>query len=138
MVTTYKLEDTLEKCGINMEFATSILGHYYCDGKYYIILNNKSLESNESLCRTVSAEEISHYRIIIGDKTPRKYMCFMDKLEVAKHKLKTFKWTTDFLVPTSMPLDYIRKQISVVLVDLVDYFYVIYDFIMKKLKSITK
>ncbi len=48
-------------------------------------------------------------------------MCFRDRLEMSKHELKVLKWITDFLMQTGMLLDYTRKQISVVLVALVDY-----------------
>lgn len=61
MVTTDKLEDIIEKYRTILEFSSPLYpGYYYCYGKYYKILINKSIERNKRLYRTVLAEEIGH------------------------------------------------------------------------------
>ncbi|MDF2545767.1 MAG: peptidase [Anaerosolibacter sp.] len=137
MITTEKLETIITKCHIIKSFyplPESTLGYYYYDGNYYCILINESIKSNERLYRVVLAEEIGHYRTTIGDITPRKYMCYRDRLEVDKKELQALKWATDFLIPTDMLIRVINDKVISSIQDITDYFLVTYDFLMRKLE----
>jgi Zn-dependent peptidase ImmA (M78 family) len=141
MIVTEKLECILKKCHIIKEFATlpeSILGYYYCDGDYYVILINEKIRSNERLYRCVLAEEIGHYRTTIGDITPRKYMCYKDRLTVDKMELYALRWATDFIIPTDMLLDTIKDQSQPTITQLVNHFQVTQTFMMQKLEFMLK
>ena len=141
MIATEKLEAFLHKCHIIKEFATlpdEILGYYYCDGDYYIILINESIRNNERLYRCILAEEIGHYRTTIGDITPRKYMCYRDRLRIDKMELQALKWAADFMIPTDMLLSYLQDRIQPTVAELVDYFFVTQEFMMQKLEFMSK
>ncbi len=137
MVATNKLEEITRKCRIITSFSDlseSILGYYYCDGRYDIILINNSIQSDERLYRCVLAEEIGHYRTTIGDITPRKYMCYRDRLELDKKEQLALHWATDFLIPTKMLLSELKKNNSPSLKNISDQFFVTEDFMMRKLE----
>lgn len=141
MIKTEKMDIILDKCRIIKEFAplpSSILGYYFCDGEYYIILINEAIKHDERLYRTVLAEEIGHYRTTIGDITPRKYMCYADRITVDRHELKALKWATDFLIPTETLLNVLKTKTAETLEDLVNYFYVTNEFFMKKLEFMAR
>lgn len=141
MIATEKLEAVLRKCHIIREFATlpeQTLGYYYCDGNYYVILINESIRGDERLYRCVLAEEIGHYRTTIGDITPRKYMCYRDRLKVDKMELLALRWATDFMVPTENLLDILREQKLPSVEMLADEFRVTYPFLMQKLEFMSK
>ncbi|WHH58257.1 ImmA/IrrE family metallo-endopeptidase [Petroclostridium sp. X23] len=141
MIETEKLETILTKCRIIIEFAPlpeSVLGYYNYDGDYYIILINECIRNNERLYRTVLAEEIGHYRTTIGDITPRKYMCYQDRIEIDKKELLALKWATDFLIPTSKVLDVLRDKLATSFSQLADYFLVTQDFLLQKFKFMAR
>lgn len=141
MIATDKLEAILKKCRIIKEFATlpeTTLGYYYCDRDYYVILINEVIRSDERLYRSVLAEEIGHYRMTIGDITPRKHMCYRDRLNVDKQELLAMKWATGFLVPTGMLLGFLREQKLLSLANLTDRFMVTPEFMMQKLEFMSK
>lgn len=141
MVKTEKLETIIEKCRIIKEFSKlpePVLGYYTYDGGYYIILINESIKNNERLYRTVLAEEIGHYRTTIGDLTPRKYMCYRDRIHIDKYELMALKWATNFLVPTEELLEVIKNSVSTSLNELADYFFVTKEFIDTKFKFMAK
>lgn len=141
MIATEKLEAILRKCHIIREFATlpeQTLGYYYCDGNYYVILINESIIGDERLYRCVLAEEIGHYRTTIGDITPRKYMCYNDRLKVDKMELLALRWATDFMIPTENLLDLLRGQKPSSVEMLTDEFKVTSPFLMQKLEFMSK
>jgi Zn-dependent peptidase ImmA (M78 family) len=141
MITTEKLETIITKCHIIKSFyplPKSTLGYYYYDGDYYCILINESIKSSERLYRVVLAEEIGHYRTTIGDITPRKYMCYADRLAVDKKELQALKWATDFLIPTETLLKVIKERVASTVQELSDYFFVTHDFFMRKLGFMAK
>ena len=141
MIETEKLETILKKCRIIKEFATlpeSILGYYYCDTNYYVILINESIKRDARLYRCVLAEEIGHYRTTIGDITPRKYMCYKDRLTIDKKEQSALKWATDFMIPTQMLLDFLKEHKQPTIIELSDYFNVTEDFLMRKLEFMSK
>jgi len=140
MISTEKLDIILKKCHIIKEFAAlpdQILGYYYCDGNYYVILINEKIRGDEKLYRCVLAEEIGHYRTTIGDITPRKY-CDRDRLKIDKMELLALKWATEFIVPTEKLLESL-KEFKLPSIDmLVDQFQVTYDFMLQKLEFMSK
>lgn len=141
MIATEQLEAILRKCRIIREFATlpdQILGYYYCDGNYYVILINDRIRGDERLYRCVLAEEIGHYRTTIGDITPRKYMCYRDRLTVDKMEQLALRWATDFIIPTDKLLNVIKKCIQPTIDFLVDEFQVTYGFMLQKLEFMSK
>lgn len=141
MISTKKLETICRKCHIIKEFAPlpeSILGYYYCDGNYYVILINESIRDDEKLYRCVLAEEIGHYRTTIGDITPRKYMCYRDRLTVDKMEYLALRWATDFMVPTGMLIDSLREWLQPSFDGLVEYFQVTNQFMLHKLEFMSK
>ncbi|AOT68374.1 ImmA/IrrE family metallo-endopeptidase [Geosporobacter ferrireducens] len=141
MLTTDELESVITKCHIIKSFCPlpeSTLGYYYYDGDYYCILINESIRNDERLYRIVLAEEIGHYRTTIGDITPRKYMCYRDRLLVDKKELQALRWATDLLIPTDTLLKIIREKTASTVQELIDYFFVTYDFFMHKLDFMAK
>lgn len=141
MIDTEKLEEIIDKCGIIKEFAPlpdSILGYYCCDKDYYMILINEKLKNDERLYRTVVAEEVGHYKTTIGDATPRKYMCYRDRLEIDKKELMALKWATEFLIPTDMFLYAIKARTIHTQRDMIDHFYVTEKFFLHKLEFMAK
>ncbi len=141
MVDTEKLEEITAKCHIIKEFATlpdSIYGHYYCDGNYYVILINEKLKRNERLYRCVLAEELGHYRTTIGDITPRRYMCYSERLDIDKKELAAIRWAVDFLVPTSALLYAVSRGKVESIEDMAEYFCVTEEFILQKLEFMSK
>ena len=141
MIATDALEALLKDCLIIKEFATlpeSVLGYYYCDGDYYVILINDTIRNNERLYRCILAEEIGHYKMTLGDITPRRYMCYKDRLNIDKQELQALKWATDFLIPTGMLLDFLKEQNQLAVTELVDYFNVTQEFFMQKLEFMAK
>lgn len=141
MISTEKLETILDKCQILKLYAPlpqSVLGYYYCHKDYYIILINEKIKNNERLYRAVLAEEIGHYRTTIGDITPRKYMCYSERIELDKKELAALKWATDFLVPTDKLIDTIKNKVALTFEELLDHFYVTEEFLMLKFKFMAK
>ena len=141
MVKTEKMDEIIEKSQIILEFAPlpdQVLGYYTFDNGYYIILVNDSIKNDEKLYRTVLAEEIGHYRTTIGDITPRKYMCYSKRIQIDKKELLALKWATDFLIPTDMLLEKIKKETILNIHDLMDYFQVTKAFFMQKLEFMAK
>lgn len=141
MIKTEKFDIILQKCRIIKEYLPlpeSILGYYYCDGNYYMIMLNESIQCNERLDRCVLAEEIGHYHTSIGDITPRKYMCYRDRLSMDKQELQAMRWATDFLIPTELLLDTIRINKTVTLPELSDCFMVTYDFLKQKFEFMSR
>ena len=121
MIKTEKFDIILQKCRIIKEYLPlpkSILGYYYCDKNYYMIMLNESIQCNERLDRCVLAEEIGRYHTSIGDITPRKYMCYRDRLSMDRQELQAMRWATDFLIPTKLLLDTIRTNKTVTLPEL--------------------
>ncbi|MDF2546096.1 MAG: peptidase [Anaerosolibacter sp.] len=141
MIETSKLENIISKCGIILEFRTlpdSTLGYYFFDGNYYMILIDDRIRNLEKLYRTVLAEEIGHYRTTIGDITPRKYMCYGDRLEVDKKEVAALRWAVDFLIPTEMLLDAIKNKFVRNLSEMADHFVVTEQFVMHKLEFMAR
>lgn len=141
MVATEKLEQIISKCRITKEVHTlpaHILGYYYADGSDYIILINKSITSDSNLYRTVLAEEIGHHMTTIGDCTPRKYMHYRDRITIDKQELLALKWAANFLIPTGMLLDALKSKIVSSLQELVDYFSVSIELIMRKIEFMAR
>ncbi len=141
MIATEKLEEILAKCRIIKEFATlpePVLGYYYCDGNYYIILVNESIRNNECLYRCVLAEEIGHYRMTIGDITPRKYMCYRDRLTMDKQEQEAIRWAINFVIPTTELIDLLKRTKHPDIKDLEDYFFVTHEFLMQKFYFMSK
>ncbi|KAB3535622.1 ImmA/IrrE family metallo-endopeptidase [Alkaliphilus pronyensis] len=141
MVPTENLDLIIQKCRIFKKYAPlpdNILGYYYYDGDYYIILINNILKGNERLYRTVLAEEIGHYRTTIGDITPRKYMCNKDRLEIDKKELLALRWACDFLIPTDSLIELVKNKNAISLADMADYFMVTEEFMMKKFEFMAK
>ncbi len=141
MIETEKLDIIIRKCRIIKEYQPlpeAVLGYYYCDGSYYMILLNESIRCDTKLDRCVLAEEIGHYRTNIGDITPRKYMCYRDRLTVDKQEMLALRWATDFLVPTEMLLEALKNNLVTSLSDLSEYFMVTQDFLLQKLEFMSK
>jgi Zn-dependent peptidase ImmA (M78 family) len=141
LISTEKLENITKKCRIITRFEPlddCILGYYYSDKNYNIILLNQSIKNNERLYRCVLAEELGHYRITIGDITPRKYMCYKDRLTVDKQELLALRWATDFLIPSQMIIEALKTRAVNTFSELVDYFYVTKEFLMYKLEFMSK
>jgi Zn-dependent peptidase ImmA (M78 family) len=135
MVPTYQLEEIINKCRIIKELAqlpNNILGYYCFEDGYYFILINESINNNERVYRTVLAEEIGHYRTTIGDITPRKYMCYEDRMVIDKKELAALKWAVNFLIPTEMLLNIVKDGLCPTLSEIAEYFVVTEEFITKK------
>jgi Zn-dependent peptidase ImmA (M78 family) len=141
VVETDILDTIIRKCKIIKRFAPlddSILGYYYCDGRYDIILINESIQDNDRVYRCVLAEEIGHYRMTIGDTTPRKFMCYRDRLALDKQELLALRWAVDFLIPSKTILEAMEKQSLHSICDLENYFMVTREFLMQKLEFMSK
>ncbi|QZY56662.1 peptidase [Crassaminicella profunda] len=141
MIPTDKLETIIIKCEIIKEFMPlppSVLGYYYSDGDYSLILIAEKIRNNERLYRIVLAEEVGHYRTTIGDITPRRYMCYSDRINVDKKELLALKWATNFLIPTNMLISVIKQRIATTFHDLVNYFFVTEEFLIEKFKFMAK
>jgi len=138
MVETAKLEELLRKHRIIMSYApldNSILGFYYCDGNYRIILINNSIKTNERLFRSVLSEEIGHHMTTYGDITKRKHSHYCYDSAVDKHEETSIKWAVDFLIPTASLLSVLKEHGFVSSEELEDYFCVTSNFLMQKFKS---
>ncbi len=48
----------------------------------------------------------------IGDITPRKYMCYRDRLAIDKQEQLALKWACDFLIPTGILLDHLKNDFN--------------------------
>lgn len=141
LVETDKLEYILNSQGIILEFAPlneSILGYYFSDGDFHILLINKKIKNNERLYRTILAEEIGHYKTTIGDITPKKEISYIKKIEIDKKELLALRWATDFLIPTELLLKAIKDRLVGTFEDILDYFYVTEEFLLHKLKFMAK
>lgn len=141
MVNTSNLDEIIKNCSIikkDVSLPSSIFGYYCYDGDSYYILINKKILENKKIYRCVLAEEIGHYRTTIGDITPRKYMCYKDKLEIDKKERVALKWATEFLIPTNSLIDYIKDKDILSITTLTDYFCVTKDFIMTKFDFMSK
>ncbi len=88
---------------------------------------NESIRGDERLYRCVLAEEIGHYRTTIGDITPRKYMCYSDRLTLDKMELAALRRATDFVIPTEQVISFLKKQKQPTIEMLVDEFFVTHD-----------
>jgi Zn-dependent peptidase ImmA (M78 family) len=141
LIETEKLDIILQKCRIIREYLPlpeTMLGYYYSDEHYYFIMLNENIRSDERLDRCVLAEEIGHYHTSIGNITPRKHMCYRDRLTKDRQELQAIKWAIDFLIPTRLLLDVIVENKAVSLQELADYFMVTQDFLMQKLEFMSK
>ncbi len=141
MINTENLENIILKCGITRvvtQLPNPIYGYYYSDADDYIILINQSILANSRLYRTVLAEEIGHHMTTIGDITPRKYMCYRDRLTIDKQELKAIRWAADFLIPTRSLLGNIRENKTASLLQLEDHFMVTQELLMQKLEFMSK
>ncbi|KDR95944.1 protein of unknown function [Peptoclostridium litorale DSM 5388] len=141
MIETFQLEEILTQCNIIKEFvplSEAVLGYYSFDGEYYIILINESIKGDHRLYRTVLAEEIGHYRTTIGDITPRKYMCYSERLIINKKELLALKWAVNFLISTQDLLDIIKDKSVLSISEMADYFFVTEKFIYQKFEFMSK
>lgn len=135
MVETEALENIISKCRLTKvvhALPKSVLGYYFSDLEDYIVLINESILSDYKLYRVVLAEEIGHHMTTIGDITPRKYMCYRDRLTIDKQELLALKWATDFLIPTASLLTAIRDKLVTSIHELVEYFNVTHEFLSRK------
>ncbi|TCO79089.1 ImmA/IrrE family metallo-endopeptidase [Marinisporobacter balticus] len=141
MIETSELENIIHKYHIIKEFTSlpeSALGFYFYDGDYSMILISESLKNNERLYRTILAEEIGHFMTTVGDITPRRYLRYSEQIEIDKKELVALRWAVDFLLPTQMVLEVLRDRKACTVDELVDYFYVTKDFLMKKFEFMAK
>ncbi len=115
-----------------------IHGFYYCDGEYYIILINSNIKDNERLYRCVLAEELGHHMMTIGDMTPRKFMCYRDRLYLDKQERMAMKWATDFLLPTDKVLEAFRRNLADSIPEMAELFCVTEEFFLHKMDFMSK
>lgn len=140
MVETEILEGLLRTNGILKFFVPlrrSILGYYYSDGEYKIILINELIKNDERHYRSVLAEEIGHHMLTIGNMTKKSGDTYRKKLPVDKQEEMTAKWATDLLIPTSSLIDFIKRRKRVSSDEIAEYFMITNDFLLKKFKSMS-
>jgi len=112
MVETNTLYKLIEECQIDLlicNLPNQVLGYYHGEPDYDFILISDSISESESLFRTVLAEEIGHYFTTIGDCTPKKHLCYSNRIRIETYEERALKWAAHFLVPTHMLLSSLKE-----------------------------
>lgn len=104
----------------------------YADGEYFIIIDPIIIE-DEPLHKVVIAEELGHYYTMIDDPTPRIGDSYHRRCRIDKEEEKALRWASKVVIPDHELLDYIADHIDAKLEDLIEYFVVTEEFMLKKL-----
>ncbi len=110
-----------------------ILGYYQSGSSGDYILMNSSIEKDPIHFKCVLSEEIGHYFTTSGVNESRKCITYCTKVGIDKEEEKAIRWGIDFLIDTDLLLKYISNFTLATLDDLVDYFQVTEEFMLKKL-----
>jgi len=137
MISTHDLEALCLTENITLKFYntdTPMLGYYFSDGDFNLILINELIKSDTKKYRSVLAEELGHHFTTIGDQSPRQYMHYRDRLELDRYEKLAMKWATNYLLPTTLVLGGIRSNKACSLEDMADTYDVTDNFLLEKFK----
>lgn len=82
------------------DFAPPVKGLYWAPpGLAPLIALDHSLTHNNSLLRTVLAEELGHHFTTADDCLCRTYCNYQDRLSISKAEHKALKWAAEYLMP---------------------------------------
>ena len=139
MKTIPQLTDLIKENNIllgNCILPKNKLGYYQHSSRgFYIILNDcPELYCDDKLYKCVLAHELGHYYTSIGVNEPLSTNTYTCDIRILKEENKADKWAVNYLIDTDLLIEYLKNNTLAIVEDLIDYFQVTENYIVKKLK----